>query len=133
MRCPVATQSIGLLNSGAGGGGNPLSDFCRGCVRFPQRGAPIEGCFRLHSLPRQDFFCRIRENFCPCFPVKQKTGPVCISQAETGPEIYLFMPLWATEVGAGWAFGRGAWWKGVRNGVSRGQFFLKIHFHFYHS
>jgi|GEM_PF-4688206 len=68
-------------------------------------GVPIGGGFRLRSVPRQDFFCRIRENFCHFFPAEQKTGPVRISQAETSPEICLFIPLWAAKVGDGWGIG----------------------------
>ena len=73
-----------------------------------QRGAPIGGCFRLRSLLRLGFFCRIRENFCHFFPVKHEKGPVWTSESETGPETCLFQPLWAAELRGGRAFGRGA-------------------------
>jgi len=64
-------------------------------------GVPIGGGFRLRSVPRQDFFCRIREHFCHCFPEEKKTGPVSVSKAETGLETCLFIPLWAAEIGGG--------------------------------
>jgi len=32
-------------------------------------------------------------------------GPVCVSLAETGPEICLFMPLWAAKLRAVWGVG----------------------------
>ena len=87
--------------------GSPVWAVAKG---FPAAG----GGFGLRSLFRQDFFCRIREIFCTFFRVEQKTSPFCILQAETGPEICLFIPLWAAKVGGGWAFGRRGWRKGVR-------------------
>ena len=95
-----------------------------GCTRFRERAAPIGGRFRLRSLLRQDFFCRIRENFCHFFPAKHEKGPVWTSESETGPETCLFMPLCAAELRGGRAFARWALWKGVRKGILRGRFFL---------
>ena len=64
------------------------------------RGAVICYGFGLRLLPYRDFFCRIQDNFCPCFLRECETGPFIVLRVETGPEISLFIPLWAAEVGA---------------------------------
>lgn len=63
-----------------------------------RRGAPIGGGFGLRLVLRRGFFCRIRDNFCPCFLMECETGPFIVLRVGTGPEICRFRRLWTAKL-----------------------------------